>query len=95
MAAHHSTLSSHLLTRTFAIMRVAVGAASLFIPTQAAAIFGIGTINQSRIMFRLFGARELALGTLLWYSHRRIGIAATKADDEQARRQDLKRLLWI
>lgn len=91
MAASSSKAFQRLSIKTFALLRIAVGAGSLLIPNQAAKIFGV---DSSRILSRLFGARELALGTLLWYALAKSAPSAITASDSIYQR-DLKRMLWI
>jgi hypothetical protein len=50
------------IRRTFAGLRIGVGAIAWLAPTLAARLFGIDPERSDRWSTRLFGARELALG---------------------------------
>jgi hypothetical protein len=79
------------------IARMIIGSSMLLAPQLSASFFGVPLTPESNIAGRLFGARDLILGVLLWKSRSNLTKSILKADGvlmEDARR-DIKRLLWI
>lgn len=96
MSATTSNSKPSLLITAFALTRAAVGLSGLLIPGQAASIFGVDANYGSRIMGRLFGARELALGGMLWFASRSAGATTTTEKASQlVGPQHLPLVLWI
>jgi hypothetical protein len=66
MASHNGLIT------IFSFLRIGVGAIGLS-PSLTTKIFGININSESGIVSRLFGARELALGIMLWLVNNRQG----------------------
>ncbi|KFY17504.1 hypothetical protein V492_00632 [Pseudogymnoascus sp. VKM F-4246] len=71
------------MTKTFitalADVRILVGAAAIVLPLPAAALFGLPLASASRGLGQFYGARELALGGLLFASYNNY-MKSTKED---------------
>lgn len=101
MAVSPPSSLHRLSTTAFALLRIGVGAISLFAPPLSARLFGIEMNYHSRILSRLFGVRELVLGVLLWRAHSRVSAAygGASGGKEEVRmewcRSDLRRVLLV
>jgi hypothetical protein len=94
----HSTINGPLVS-TFAVLRAAVGIGSLLAPSLSAHFFGINSNFDSRIVSRLFGARELTLGVLLWRAYVAASSGGVRSDNAVAGRSlassELLKILWV
>jgi hypothetical protein len=59
---------SRVSISTIATIRVLLGGSMLLGPQSSAKLFGIPLTPETSIAGQLFGARDLALGALLWYA---------------------------
>lgn len=72
---------------TYTASRGLLGAVSLLAPTAASKFFGIDINYESRTLARLFGVREIALATALYW--------ATHGDSQSKQYPNLRHVLTI